>query len=130
MEYLKLLQEIQNNTGTSIIFITHDFGIVSRICNRAAVMYAGKIVEIGPTLDIMHRPIHPYTIALVDSLPHPDLRGKRLRSISGQPPDPINLLPNCAFAPRCPQAEERCFKEPPCEVKIDDNHYVSCFHAK
>lgn len=86
MEYLKLLEEIQSSIGTAIIFITHDFGIVSRICDRIAVMYAGKIVETGPTVDTMQRPMHPYTIALLDSVPRPGSKGTRLRSIEGQPP--------------------------------------------
>jgi oligopeptide/dipeptide ABC transporter ATP-binding protein len=128
-EYLRLLEEIQKVSGTSIIFITHDFGIVARICARVAVMYAGRIVETGPTLDIMQRPVHPYTIALIDSVPQPGTRGTLLRSIEGQPPDPVGLPPGCAFAERCSRAKERCFKEYPSEIKIDDNHFVSCFNA-
>ena len=128
MEYLGLLEELQSSTGVGIIFITHDFGIVARISNRIAVMYAGKILETGPTVDIMQRPAHPYTIALLDAVPQPGSKGQ-LRSISGQPPDPVNLPPNCSFAVRCSRADDRCFKERPSEVKIDDNHYVSCFHA-
>jgi oligopeptide/dipeptide ABC transporter ATP-binding protein len=131
MEYLKLLEEIQRMTGTAIIFITHDFGIVAKICNRVAVMYAGKIMETAPTLDIMQRPVHPYTVALLESVPKPGSRGAKLRSIEGNPPDPVDLKPGCAFAPRCSSAaaDQRCFTEDPSEVKIDDNHYVSCFHA-
>ena len=129
-EYLRLLEEIQHAIGTAIIFITHDFGIVARICKQVAVMYAGKIVETGPTLDMMHRPMHPFTVALLDSVPRPDSRGKHLYSIDGQPPDPVDLPSNCSFAARCSRAENRCFKEYPDEVKIDDNHYVSCFHVK
>ncbi|MFC2004075.1 ABC transporter ATP-binding protein [Chloroflexota bacterium] len=129
VEYLKLLEEVQRVTGTAIIFITHDFGIVSRICNRVAVMYAGKIVETGPTSDIMERPIHPYSIALIGSVPKPGSRGTQLLSIEGQPPDPVDLPPNCSFAVRCSRADGRCFKEYPPEVKIDDNRYVSCFHV-
>jgi len=127
--YLNLLEEIQSSIGTAIIFITHDFGIVGRICDRIAVMYAGKIVETGPTLDIMQRPLHPYTIALLNSVPRPGSKGTRLHSIEGEPPDPVNLPPNCSFAIRCSRANDRCFKECPGEVKIVDNHYVSCFHA-
>jgi peptide/nickel transport system ATP-binding protein/oligopeptide transport system ATP-binding protein len=129
VEYLKLLGEIQRSTGTAIIFITHDFGIVTRICSRVAVMYAGKIVETGPTADITQRPVHPYARALIDSVPRPGSRGTHLRSIEGQPPDPVNLPPSCSFAVRCSRTKERCFRESPSEVKIDDNHYVSCFHA-
>ena len=96
MEYLKLLEEIQRITGMAIIFITHDFGIVARICDRVAVMYAGKIVETGPTLDIMQKPMHPYTIALLESVPRPGSRGTHLRSIEGQPPDPCEFTVSTA----------------------------------
>ncbi len=129
-EYLKLLEEVQKVTGCAIIFITHDFGIVSKICTRVAVMYAGKIVEAGPTIDIMQKPRHPYTFALLDSVPKLGSRGTLLRTIEGQPPEPVDLPPSCAFAVRCPMAKDRCFKENPEEVRIDDNHYVSCFHVE
>jgi oligopeptide/dipeptide ABC transporter ATP-binding protein len=128
MEYLKLLEEIQRITGTAIIFITHDFGIVARICDRVAVMYAGKIVETGSTEDIMQKPMHPYTIALLDSVPRPGSRGAYLRSIEGQPPDPLELPSHCSFAVRCSSAKERCFKEIPNEAERGDQHYVSCFY--
>jgi oligopeptide/dipeptide ABC transporter ATP-binding protein len=128
-EYIRLLQELQSSFGTAIVFITHDFGIVSNLCDRIAVMYAGKIVETGPTAEIMQRPVHPYTTALLNSVPRPGAKGTRLLSIEGQPPDPVNLPPNCSFARRCPRADDRCFKECPNEVDIDDNHSVSCFHA-
>ncbi len=130
MEYLRLLKEIQNITGTSIIFITHDFGIVPQICDRVCVMYAGKIVETGPAHDILQRPAHPYTMALLDSVPQPGSRGKRLRSIEGQPPDPVNLPPNCSFAVRCHRADQKCFNEVPDVIKIDENHSVSCCHVE
>ncbi len=130
IEYLQLLEELQHTSGIGIIFITHDFGIVSRICDRVAVMYAGKIVETGLTLDIMEKPMHPYTVALLDSVPKPGSKGTHLRSIEGQPPDPVNLPPNCSFAVRCSRADERCSKESPKEIKINDHHYVSCFYAE
>jgi oligopeptide/dipeptide ABC transporter ATP-binding protein len=129
-EYLKLLEEVQKVTGCAIIFITHDFGIVSKICTRVAVMYAGKIIETGPTIEVMQRPRHPYTIALLDSVPQPGSRGTLLRSIEGQPPDPVDLPPSCAFAVRCHKAQDRCFRENPNEIKIDDDHYVSCFDVE
>ena len=129
IEYLKLLEEIQDSTGIGIIFITHDLGIVSKICDRVAVMYAGKIVETGLTRDIMEKSMHPYTVALLNSVPKPGSKGTQLRSIEGQPPDPVNLPANCSFAVRCSRADDRCFKESPKEIKIDDHHYVSCFYA-
>jgi oligopeptide/dipeptide ABC transporter ATP-binding protein len=129
VEYLKLLQDVQQETGVGIIFITHDFGIVSQICDRVAVMYAGKIVETGPTMDVMEKPMHPYTTALLDAVPKPDSKGTLLKSIEGQPPDPVNLPSTCSFAPRCSRVSERCIKEAPEEIKINDQHYVSCFYA-
>jgi oligopeptide/dipeptide ABC transporter ATP-binding protein len=129
VEYMKLLKEIQRSMGTSIIFITHDFGIVDRICDRVAVMYAGRIIETGPTSVIMQRPMHPYTNALIESVPKPGSKGTLLRSIEGQPPDPVNLSPGCSFAVRCSRASDRCFKEYPAEVKESDDHFVSCFHV-
>jgi oligopeptide/dipeptide ABC transporter ATP-binding protein len=129
-EYLKLLVDLQKITGCAIMFITHDFGIVSKICTRVAVMYAGRIVETGPTLEVMQKPRHPYTVALLDSLPKPDSRGTRLRSIEGQPPDPVNLPPSCTFAPRCTKVKDRCLKEYPAEVKIHDDYFVSCLYVE
>ena len=129
VEYLKLLGEIQRKLGVGVIFITHDFGIVARICDRVAVMYAGKIVETGPTDLVMKKPAHPYTIALLDSVPKPGLRGRLLRSIEGQPPDPVNLPDSCAFSPRCSRADAQCRGEIPEEIKIDELRSVRCFHA-
>jgi oligopeptide/dipeptide ABC transporter ATP-binding protein len=129
IEYLKLLEEIQKSTGIGVIFITHDFGIVSRICDRVAVMYAGKIVETGPTRGIMEKPRHPYTQALLDSVPKPGSKGTQLRSIEGQPPDPVNLPATCSFSVRCSRLGDRCSEGPPQEIKIDDHHSVSCFYA-
>jgi oligopeptide/dipeptide ABC transporter ATP-binding protein len=131
MEFLKLLLEIRKAAGTAIIFITHDFGIVSKICDRSAVMYAGNIVEIGPTLEVIRNPVHPYTQGLINSLPNPELRGKQLRCIEGQPHDPVNLPLACRFAPRCPKADRRCFKEIPGKIEVGhNNHYVTCFYAE
>lgn len=129
MEYIKLLKEIQRDTKIGILFITHDFGVVSRICDRVAVMYAGKIVETGPMIDIMNRPRHPYTVALINSVPNPEKKGTQLSFIKGQPPDMINLPPHCTFAERCPRATEKCYGEYPKEKKIDENHTVSCYYA-
>ena len=129
-EYLKLLEEVQKVTGCAIIFITHDFGIVSKICTRIAVMYAGKIIETGPTLEVMQKPSHPYTVALLNSIPKPGSRGTQLRSIEGQPPDPVDLPLGCPFAVRCSRAKDRCLKEFPEEAQIGENHYVSCFYAE
>lgn len=127
MEYLKLLEEIQKKTNIAIIFITHDLGIVKRLCNRIAVMYAGKIVEMGQTADFFKKPLHPYTNALLSSLPEMTTNRQRLKSISGQPPDPLNFPKGCTFEPRCPSAREECSMNYPNEVVMDNKHRVRCW---
>ena len=112
-QYLRLLRELQQETGLSIIFITHDFGIVARVCHRLAVMYAGQIVESGPVRRIFERPAHPYTEALLASVPRLDSQSGRLPSIDGQPPALWNKPKGCRFAPRCPYADARCHAEMP-----------------
>jgi len=129
MEYLKLLDDIQHKTGVGIIFVTHDFGIVSKICHRVAVMYAGKIVETGKTADVMQKPVHPYTVALLDAVPKPGSKGTQLSSIEGQPPDPVNLPNCCAFAVRCSRANEKCKQSYPPEVQVGNDRSVSCFRV-
>ena len=107
-QYLKLLKDIQKDSDLSIIFITHDFGIVAKMCDRVAVMYAGRIVEHGSVRDIFNNPSHPYTEALLASVPRMDRVVDRLFSIEGQPP-PLHDLPvGCAFADRCPVVMDKC----------------------
>ncbi|MGH7378048.1 MAG: ABC transporter ATP-binding protein, partial [Candidatus Methylomirabilales bacterium] len=106
-QYLELLREIQERSHISIIFITHDFGIVAATAHKVAVMYAGKIVEMGPTEEIFDNPFHPYTEALLRCVPRSDRLEGRLVDIAGQPPDLANLPRGCSFAPRCPKAMDR-----------------------
>jgi len=117
-QYLQLLEELQRKHGLAMIFITHNLGIVSRICDRVAVMYAGRIVEMGPVRQIFTSPAHPYTRALLESIPRLGSRTHRLTAIEGQPPDLARLPAGCAFAPRCPQAMELCRVEEPPEFKV------------
>ena len=112
-QYLRLLKDIQRETGLSIVFITHDFGIVATMCDRVAVMYGGRIVEYGPVRAIFNTPAHPYTRALLGSVPALDRTVERLYSIPGHPPPLWNLPPGCRFAPRCRWAEPRCLGEYP-----------------
>ena len=112
-QYLRLLQELQRETGMAIIFITHDFGIVARLCHRLVVVYAGGIVESGPVRAIFDQPAHPYTEALIGSVPSLHGQVGRLPVISGQPPVPWDLPKGCAFAPRCAYADARCHAESP-----------------
>ncbi len=129
-QYIALFEDIQAKTNVAIIFITHDFGVVSRICDRVGVMYAGKILETAPTREIFKAPKHPYTAALINSVPQLDKKDDKLFSIEGQPPSLLNLPPGCRFYPRCTVAMDICREQEPPEVKIDDNHSVSCWRVK
>ncbi|SIT12378.1 ABC transporter ATP-binding protein [Paracoccus saliphilus] len=112
-QYLRLLRELQDETGMSILFITHDFGIVARVCHRLAVMYAGQIVEYGPVRRIFQTPSHPYTQALLQSVPKMNDQVGRLPSIEGTPPPLWNKPKGCGFAPHCPFADAKCHAERP-----------------
>ena len=129
-QYLRLLSELQEKFRFGLIFVTHDLGIVARLCDRVAVMYAGRIVETGTTRQIFNQPAHPYARALLATLPSLDSRKKRLMTVAGQPPIPINLPPGCSFAPRCPEVMEVCRREFPPEASTGDRHRVLCWlHA-
>ncbi|MFC1886383.1 ABC transporter ATP-binding protein [Thermodesulfobacteriota bacterium] len=128
-QFLQLFKDIQDEFKLSLIVVTHDFGIVAKICDRVAVMYAGKIVENAPIREIFNNPRHPYTIALMDSLPKMDQNLNRLTSINGQPPDLGDLPLGCNFAPRCTRAIKTCEKEAPSETTIEKGHMVSCWLA-
>jgi oligopeptide/dipeptide ABC transporter ATP-binding protein len=129
-QYLALLRDIQRQTNVAIIFITHDFGIVAKMCHRVAVMYAGKIVETAATRELFERPKHPYTIALLNSVPRLERKVERLYYMEGQPPQLVNLPPGCRFHPRCPDVQEICREQEPPEVEISDGHFVSCWRVK
>jgi len=129
-QYLRLLREIQEATNLSLIFITHDFGIVAKMCDRVMVMYAGRVVESGPVRDIFNRPAHPYTQALLSSVPSMDEDVERLYSIAGQPPGLWDLPIGCRFAARCQFAEDRCRQQYPPAVTIGEGHTASCWIAK
>lgn len=126
-QYLKLLREIQTESNVGMIFITHDFGIVAKMCDRVAVMYAGRIVEMGSVRDIFNQPSHPYTEALLASVPKMEEDVARLYSIEGQPPLLHDLPPGCPFAPRCQYVMERCHQEYPPEVDINSDHFAACW---
>jgi oligopeptide/dipeptide ABC transporter ATP-binding protein len=127
LQYLRLLRELQQQTGMSIIFITHDFGVVARMCDHVAVMYAGRIVEQGPVRDIFDRPSHPYTQALLASVPRIEDQVERLQSIEGQPPLLTDLPAGCRFAPRCGHARERCRQAYPPGYRVGPEHVADCW---
>jgi oligopeptide/dipeptide ABC transporter ATP-binding protein len=128
-QYLNLLRELQQTHGLALIFITHNLGIVAKMCDTIAVMYAGRIVEYGPVRDIFRSPAHPYTQALLNSIPRLGDPGQRLAAIDGQPPDPANPPAGCAFAPRCMRALARCHVEAPPESAPGDCRTVRCWLA-
>jgi oligopeptide/dipeptide ABC transporter ATP-binding protein len=127
MQYLRLLKDIQTETGAAIIFITHDFGIVARMCDRVAVMYAGKMVESAPVEELFARPSHPYTQALLESVPDLEEEVDWLASIEGQPPSLDALPPGCSFEPRCPYAFDRCRTEYPDQFTVGSEHLSQCW---
>src|SRR5512145_759871 len=129
-QYLRLLREIQEETNLSIIFITHDFGIVAKMCDRVMVMYAGRVVESGPVRDIFNRPSHPYTQALLNSVPSMDEDVERLYSISGQPPALWDLPSGCRFAARCPYTEDRCVQDYPPSFAVSEGHSAACWRLQ
>jgi len=128
-QYLQLLREIQRERDLAMIFITHNLGIVAKMCDDVAVMYAGRLVEFGPVRRIFDAPAHPYTRALIESIPRLGDPTARLTAIDGQPPDPAALPPGCAFHPRCPLVVDRCRVEAPPEVRVAVAHHARCWLA-
>jgi oligopeptide/dipeptide ABC transporter ATP-binding protein len=128
-QYLKLLRDLQRAHGLALIFITHNLGIVAKMCDQLAVMYAGRVVESGPVSRIFNAPAHPYTEALLSSIPRMSDDRQRLTAIDGQPPDLAKLPPGCAFAPRCPRALDRCFQAAPPDLALGDGRTARCWLA-
>jgi oligopeptide/dipeptide ABC transporter ATP-binding protein len=128
-QYLRLLRELQQESGMAIIYITHDFGIVAKLCDRVIVMYAGRIVEQGSVREIFNNPRHPYTEALLGSVPKLEEDVNRLYQIEGQPPALYNLPKGCSFAPRCKYVMDRCKEEYPPVFKISEGHESACWRV-
>jgi peptide/nickel transport system ATP-binding protein len=128
-QYLRLLKDIQRETNLALVFVTHDLGIVAKLCDRVAVMYAGRIVETGTTRQIFNQPRHPYTIGLLNCLPTLKRGREPLAAIDGQPPDLAHVPPGCAFSPRCPLVEPACLVERPRLEPIESGHLAACIRA-
>jgi len=124
--FIHILKEIKDKTDITMIFITHDIATVAEIADRVAVMYAGRIIEIGHVYDIFYRPIHPYTRALLSSVPSILGDVSDFKPIPGQPPDPVNLPPGCRFHPRCPYKTSICSEKMPRLEEVSDGHLVAC----
>lgn len=127
-QYLELLKELQAEVGFGLIFISHDLGAVAELCDKVAVMYAGRIVETGNTRTIINHPRHPYTKALLDCLPRLN-EVKRLEPIGGEPPYPYAFPVGCRFAPRCRSVTDSCLEKYPEVIEIDKTHTAACWYA-
>ncbi|MFH1605138.1 MAG: ABC transporter ATP-binding protein [Pseudomonadota bacterium] len=127
-QILELMKDLTKRFGVALVIITHNLGIVARYADRVNVMYAGKIVESGIASDIYHRPVHPYTLGLLRSIPRMDRpRGERLIPIAGQPHDLTREIEGCAYRPRCSFAIERCARETPPIEAVGSGHASACF---
>ena len=128
-QVLELIREAKEKSGSSLLLITHDLGVVAETCDKVAIMYAGEIVEYGNLEDIFDRMAHPYTKGLFDSLPSLDRVDHRLKPIRGLMPDPTDLPEGCSFQPRCPYATEQCKGEAPVLEEIGPGHHCRCHHV-
>lgn len=134
-QILDLIKSINEELGTAVLMITHDFGVVSSMCDTVSVMYAGRVVEHGTAAELLHTPRHPYTAGLIGSLPRRRNRTatdgrERLTQIPGIPPDPTQLPAGCPFAPRCSEATDECRQVEPEPVAVDEGRHVRCIHRR
>ncbi|MCW4048801.1 MAG: ABC transporter ATP-binding protein [Candidatus Bathyarchaeota archaeon] len=129
-QILDLMKDLQEETGSSILLITHDLGIVAEMSDRVAVMYAGKIVECAEVTTVFKKPVHPYTKLLIGAVPRLDIKQDSLETIPGEVPSLINLADQCRFAPRCSYADKICHTMDPPEVEVDSGHVVQCHFAE
>jgi peptide/nickel transport system ATP-binding protein len=126
-EVINLLKELTEQMRLAILFISHDISLIRYICDRTAVMYLGKIVEIGPTDEIIGHPCHPYTQLLLSAVPVPDPDAGRIRiRLHGDIPNPVDLPPGCRFEPRCERATDPCRLYEPEQIQVGEDHFVSC----
>jgi oligopeptide/dipeptide ABC transporter ATP-binding protein len=128
-QILELMRELQQETGTAIILITHDLGVVAEVADEVVVMYAGRVVERAPVRALFDEPQHPYTIGLLGSIPRLDGERTRLASIEGQVPSPLRRPPGCSFADRCPFADEQCRAAVPELREVSGGHFSACRKA-
>ncbi|MDO5529540.1 MAG: ABC transporter ATP-binding protein, partial [Paracoccus sp. (in: a-proteobacteria)] len=126
-QILAEMQELARETGTAMIWITHDLAVVAGLAQKLCVMYAGRVVEAGRTDDVLRAPAHPYTAGLLGSIPSHNKRGERLAQIPGMAPSMANLPQGCAFAPRCAYAQDDCRAAPPPETQIEGRR-MRCYH--
>ena len=127
-QILDLLRDVNREFGTATILITHNLGVVAGMCQRLIVMYAGKVVEAGPTADVFANPKHPYTWSLLRSIPRLDAeRHEPLKPIEGLPPNLVDLPSGCAFHPRCVFRVERCARDVPALIQVGGTQRAACW---
>jgi oligopeptide transport system ATP-binding protein len=129
-QILELIKQRQRDLGTAVVYISHDLGVISGFCDRVMVMYAGRVVESGPTDEIFYRPNHPYNQALQRARPGLQAKGSELFTIPGMPPDVSKPIPGCAFAPRCSHAAEACKTTEIHLETITPDHTTACWRVK
>lgn len=125
-QILDLIRKMNEKMGTSVVFITHDLGVVSELCDTVIVMYTGQIVEQAPAAELFREPKHPYTTGLLDAIPKISKERDPLKTIEGMVPNPTERIEGCSFSPRCPRATDRCRKEAP-PMKLSDTRKVRCW---
>ena len=126
-QILDLMNQLQDDVGASIIIITHNLGVVSQMADHVAVMYLGKIVEFANTHELYHQPLHPYTKGLLNSVPVLGRKHQQLEPIKGMVPMPTDIIPGCAFAPRCPHAMRICHEKQPQLREVTPGHTAACW---
>lgn len=126
-QILDLMNELQEDVGASIIIITHNLGVVSQMADQVAVMYLGKVVEFAETRAVFHEPLHPYTVGLLNSVPVLGRKNQQLEPIKGMVPMPTDVIPGCAFAPRCPHAMKICREKLPALREVRPGHHAACW---
>jgi oligopeptide/dipeptide ABC transporter ATP-binding protein len=128
-QIMELMKRISEETGTAVLLITHDLGIVAGVCRTVAIMYAGRIVERAESAGIFTRPRHPYTHGLLSSTPRIDKPAKQLTPIGGLPPSLVDPPDQCPFVPRCPYAVKRCRQANPHLEETNPEHYAACYRS-
>jgi oligopeptide transport system ATP-binding protein len=129
-QIMELLRDLQRERDMAMVLITHDLGVVAEVADHVAVMYGGRVVESGRVRDVLSRPAHPYTLALLESMPQAGLDQQQLRPIVGSPPDMATLPRGCSFHPRCRLATDECRGVLPPGVEVAVGHHAECYRAQ
>ena len=130
-QIIDLVNQLKEQLGMSVIWITHDLGVIARMADRVNVMYAGRILEEGPVEALFDNPKNPYTVGLLGSLPNPEDTGQnKLYSIPGEPPDLIGMIAGCPFADRCTYVVDRCRQQMPSLEQVEEGHLVACWERE